>query len=185
MERLKPARSEEAARYSCSDEIVPSTGDMCELIREKVINKIHTVVTSTQHAERLKALGSKAVAGVQVPKRRRQACKSCARSPGRTTKFIIKNGQPALTTYDDHARLYIQQLGDFCIDDTYHRAAELGHCGSAAFPDVHQQLFHERSWQHRCIRHDGRGIVQQCQEPGVDEIDKHSAASKRLVSMMR
>ena len=79
----------------------------------------------------------------------------------------------------DQPHLYIQAPGKFNIDDTYHQAADMGYCGSAAFLGIHQQLLQECAWQHHCLRHD-RQVKNQ-----VDGIDKHSAASKKLVSTMR
>ena len=47
VERLKAVRSEQAARYSGSNETAPSMGDMNKLIKEKLIQKIQTVVMPT------------------------------------------------------------------------------------------------------------------------------------------
>ena len=83
--------------------------------------KIHTVVISTQHAEPLKAVRSKEVAGYSGPDETAPSMeemnKLIEEKVIRKTleEIILKNGQPALTLYGDHTHLYIQPSGKFII----------------------------------------------------------------------
>jgi len=83
--------------------------------------KIHTVVISTQHAEPLKAVRSKEVAGYSGPEETAPSMeemnKLIEEKVIRKTleEIILKNGQPALTLYDDSTHLYIQPSGKFII----------------------------------------------------------------------
>lgn len=83
--------------------------------------KIHTVVISTQHAEPLKALRSKEVAGYTGEE-------STAPSMEEMNKLIVekvvkktlsdiklKSGESALTLYGDHTHLHINPSGKFII----------------------------------------------------------------------
>ena len=80
--------------------------------------KIHTVVISTQHAEPLKAVRSKEVAGYSGPEETAPSMeemnKLIEEKVIRKTleEIILKNGQPALTLYDTTTtHLYIQPSG--------------------------------------------------------------------------
>jgi len=84
--------------------------------------KIHTVVISTQHAEPLKAVRSKEVAGYSGPEETAPSMdemnKLIEEKVIRKTleEIILKNGQPALTLYDTATtHLYIQPSGKFII----------------------------------------------------------------------
>merc|ERR1711945_30949 len=84
--------------------------------------KIHTVVISTQHAEPLKAVRSKEVAGYSGPAETAPSMeemnKLIEEKVIRKTleEIILKNGQPALTLYDTTTtHLYIQPSGKFII----------------------------------------------------------------------
>merc|ERR1712227_1006392 len=84
--------------------------------------KIHTVVISTQHAEPLKAVRSKEVAGYSGPEETAPSMeemnKLIEEKVIRKTleEIILKNGQPALTLYDTTTtHLYIQPSGKFVI----------------------------------------------------------------------
>merc|ERR1712028_28235 len=83
--------------------------------------KIHTVVISTQHAEPLKAVRSKEVAGYTGPD-------ATAPSMDDMNKLIVeevvkktleeiklKNGKSALTLYGDHTHMHINPSGKFII----------------------------------------------------------------------
>merc|ERR1712065_43487 len=84
--------------------------------------KIHTVVISTQHAEPLKAVRSKEVAGhsgaEETAPSMEEMNKLIEEKVIRKTleEIILKNGQPALTLYDTTTtHLYIQPSGKFII----------------------------------------------------------------------
>merc|ERR1712209_192967 len=84
--------------------------------------KIHTVVISTQHAEPLKAVRSKEVAGYSGPEETAPSMeemnKLIEEKVIRKTleEVILKNGEPALTLYDTATtHLYIQPSGKFII----------------------------------------------------------------------
>jgi len=84
--------------------------------------KIHTVVISTQHAEPLKAVRSKEVAGYSGPEETAPSMeemnKLIEEKVIRKTleEIILKNGEPALTLYDTATtHLYIQPSGKFII----------------------------------------------------------------------
>jgi len=84
--------------------------------------KIHTVVISTQHAEPLKAVRSKEVAGYSGPEETAPSMdemnKLIEEKVIRKTleEIILKNGQPALTLYDTNTvHLYINPSGKFII----------------------------------------------------------------------
>merc|ERR1711904_162690 len=82
---------------------------------------IHTVVISTQHAEPLKAMRSKEVAGYTGPDEQAPSMEDMnklieEKVVRRTlSEIILKNGQPALTLYGDHTHLYINPSGKFII----------------------------------------------------------------------
>ena len=115
----------------------------------------------------------------------------------KTLKGIIKNGQPALTVYGDHSahvhptvrkvqrrrRVHrkLHQHHRCGIQDPHvgasgpnHQAASLGvllvRSDSRRSPAVSAGC----SGHHHCLRRDGQGIVQQCQEPSGQD-DDHSA----------
>merc|ERR1712065_125049 len=84
--------------------------------------KIHTVVISTQHAEPLKAVRSKEVAGYSGPEETAPSMdemnKLIEEKVIRKTleEIILKNGQPAVTLYDTNTvHLYINPSGKFII----------------------------------------------------------------------
>merc|ERR1712072_1617978 len=83
--------------------------------------KIHTVVISTQHAEPLKAVRTKEVAGYKGPEMTAPSMEDMnklieEKVIRRTLSEIkLKNGQPALTLYGDHTHLYINPSGKFII----------------------------------------------------------------------
>mmetsp|Transcript_63861 Transcript_63861/g.169046 ORF Transcript_63861/g.169046 Transcript_63861/m.169046 type:complete len:459 (-) Transcript_63861:131-1507(-) len=83
--------------------------------------KIHTVVISTQHAEPLKAVRSKEVAGYSGPEETAPSMadmnKLIEEKVIRKTleEIILKNGQPAMTLYDSTVHLYINPSGKFII----------------------------------------------------------------------
>jgi len=82
--------------------------------------KIHTVVISTQHAEPLKAVRSKEVAGYSGPEETAPSMEDMNKLIEEKVikktleEIILKNGQSALTLYGD-AHLYIQPSGKFII----------------------------------------------------------------------
>merc|ERR1711916_189085 len=82
--------------------------------------KIHTVVISTQHAEPLKAVRSKEVAGYSGPEETAPSMEDMNKLieekeiKKTLEEIILKNGQSALTLYGD-AHLYIQPSGKFII----------------------------------------------------------------------
>merc|ERR1711904_527775 len=83
--------------------------------------KIHTVVISTQHAEPLKAMRSKEVAGYTGPDEQAPSMEDMnklieEKVIRRTlSEIILKNGKPALTLYGDHTHLHINPSGKFII----------------------------------------------------------------------
>merc|ERR1711988_1111646 len=83
--------------------------------------KIHTVVISTQHAERLKAVRTKECAGYSGPEMTAPSMEDMNKSiienvVKRTLKSItLKNGESALTLFGDHTHLYINPSGKFII----------------------------------------------------------------------
>merc|ERR1712130_740268 len=83
--------------------------------------KIHTVVISTQHAEPLKAVRSKEVAGYQGPDATAPSMEDMNKAIvedviKETLKSItLKNGQTALTLFGDHTHLHINPSGKFII----------------------------------------------------------------------
>jgi len=82
--------------------------------------KIHTVVISTQHAEPLKAVRSKEVAGYSGPEETAPSMEEMNRLIEEKVikktleEIILKNGQSALTLYGE-SHLYIQPSGKFII----------------------------------------------------------------------
>ena len=86
------------------------------LIKETVIKIV------TQHVEPLEAPRSKEVDSRPVHQEV-------------STKFIIKNGQPALTTHGDLSDMYIQPSGKFCTGDTQHQSPRHGAPDGCRVPD--------------------------------------------------
>ena len=83
--------------------------------------KIHTIVISTQHAEPLKALRSKEVAGYKGPEATAPSMEDMNKEivekvVKKTLSSIhLKNGKPALTLFGDFTHLYINPSGKFII----------------------------------------------------------------------
>jgi len=83
--------------------------------------KVHTVVISTQHAEPLKALRSKEVAGYSgvdsvAPSMKEMNDLIVEKVVKRTLSEIkLKNGDSALTLFGDHTHLHINPSGKFII----------------------------------------------------------------------
>ena len=83
--------------------------------------KIHTIVISTQHAEPLKALRSKEVAGYKGPEATAPSMEDMNKEivekvVKKTLSSIhLKNGKPALTLFGDFSHLYIIPSGKVII----------------------------------------------------------------------
>merc|ERR1712185_275475 len=83
--------------------------------------KIHTVVISTQHAEPLKAVRTKECAGYSGPEMTAPSMEDMNKAivehviKATLKEIILKNGQPALTLFGDHAHLHINPSGKFII----------------------------------------------------------------------
>jgi len=99
--------------------------------------KIHTVVISTQHAEPLKAMRSKEVAGYTGPDEQAPSMEDMnklieEKVVRRTlSEIILKNGQPALTLYGEHTHNYINPSGKFIIGGPQGDAGWGAHGGGA------------------------------------------------------
>ena len=143
---------------------VPSTGDMNSLIKEKLINTFHSSIFSS------------------LPRNTQCFSKRSGARKLIEDQVTWKNHEvhhQDRTNSVDHVRVTMRT----CTSRRQENSASMTRTinlqiwdttGSQFCLDVQQRLHRECSWQHHCLRHDGQGIVQHCQEPG-------SAASKKLV----